>query len=106
MNPARIAQLEKFLQEDPFDPFTKYALALEHLDSNKEKSLELFEDLLKNHSEYVGTYYHAAALYAELGNRERAEAIYEKGIDVAKAQNEAHALRELQSAYTNFQFDE
>lgn len=106
MNPNRIMQLEKFLQEDPTDPFTKYALALEHIDSQKEKSLEFFEDLLKNHSDYIGTYYHAAALYAEMNNRERAETIYQQGIEMAKQLQEAHALKELQSAYMNFLYDD
>lgn len=106
MNPARIAQLEKFLMEDPNDPFIKYALALEHLESNKPKSTELFEDLLKNHPDYVGTYYHAAAHFASLHNRERAEAVYQRGIEVAGKQQNAHALRELQSAYLNFQFED
>lgn len=105
MNPERVKQLEKFLQEDPNDTFSKYALALEYLHSNKPKSEELFDDLLKNHPDYVGTYYHAAALQADLGNLDKAENIYQSGIQKAQSLNEAHALRELQAAYTNFQFE-
>ena len=105
MNPDRVKQLEKFLQEDPNDSFSIYALALEYLPSNKLKSEELFNNLLKNHPDYIGTYYHAAALQSELGNIEKAETIYTNGISKAKELNEAHALRELQSAYTNFQFE-
>lgn len=105
MNPDRINQLEKFLREDPNDAFSKYALALEYLPINKAKSTELFDDLLENHPDYIGTYYHAAALHAELGHMDRAESIYQKGIAKAESLNEAHALRELNSAYLNFQFE-
>lgn len=106
MNSLRIEQLEQFKKEDPNDPFPKYALALEYLQSDPEKSKSYFDDLLMNHSDYIGTYYHAAALYSKLGNREKAEEIYQKGISIARTSNEAHALKELQNAYTNFQFDE
>lgn len=106
MNSDRIKQLQKFMEEDPRDPFLKYALAIEHLQIDKTKSRELFEDLLENHPDYIGTYYHAAALYAELGLRDMAEKTYQSGIDKAKMLRETHALRELQSAYMNFQFEE
>jgi tetratricopeptide (TPR) repeat protein len=102
----RINQLMNFIKEDPNDPFLIYALAIEHLKIDKTRSLELFEDLLKNHENYIGTYYHAANLYSEMGNRDQATMIYEKGIETAKKQNEAHALKELQSAYLNFQFED
>lgn len=102
----RISQLEKFMQEDPNDPFPRYALAIEHLRINKKKSRELFEDLLKNHPDYIATYYHAAALYIEVGERDLAEKTFESGMIKAKALDEIHALKELQSAYLNFQFEE
>ncbi|MFY0605324.1 MAG: tetratricopeptide repeat protein [Cyclobacteriaceae bacterium] len=106
MNQERIKRLNEFLQDDPKDPFSKYALAIEYLNNNKQKSKELFDDLLLNHSEYIATYYHAAALYSELNQREKAEEIYEQGIALAEELNESHALRELKSAYLNFQFEE
>lgn len=105
MNQDRINQLEKFRLEDPTDPFTKYALALEYLDINKTKSAELFDDLLKNNPNYIGTYYHAAALFTDLDEISKAEAIYKCGIAKAQELNEAHALKELQSAYLNFQYE-
>lgn len=105
MNQERIKQLINFIEEDPSDPFPKYALAIEYLQDNKQQSKELFEELIKNHPDYIGTYYHAAALYAELGESDKAEATYEAGIEKAKALDERHALKELQSAYMNFQFE-
>jgi Tfp pilus assembly protein PilF len=106
MNTDRIKKLEKFMKEEPADPFPKYALAIEHLQINKVRSQELFEDLLENHPNYIGTYYHAAELYSEIGDRDQARRTYELGIEKAKALKELHALKELQSAYLNFQFEE
>jgi tetratricopeptide (TPR) repeat protein len=102
---SRIIQLLDFLKEDPSDPFTKYALAIEYLNSDKTQSLGYFKDLLDNHPEYIGTYYHAAGLYAELEETEMAKLIYEKGIKEAEKQKNTHALRELKTAYQNFLFE-
>ena len=62
----RIAILEEFYKTEPNDPFNAYALALEYLNSNTSKAKALFEELLANHPTYVATYYHAAALFADL----------------------------------------
>jgi len=45
-------------------------------------------------------------LYAEFFDRDIADEIYQKGIATAKKNGEHHALKELQNAYTNFQFEE
>lgn len=106
MNKERLSQLYKFLEEDPNDPFTLYAIALEYQKSDLYEALKYFENLLENHVNYVGTYYHAAKLYAILGKNEKAEATYKKGLHIAQAQGDRHAHRELQNAYNEFLFDE
>ena len=70
------------------------------------KAKYYYDKLLMDHPTYLGTYYHAAALYAENIDRVKAERIYLKGIELAKQQSENNALRELENAYLNFQFDE
>ena len=79
MNQDRIAQLQKFRKESPDDPFILYALATEFKEETPEKAKLLFDELLKYHEDYIGTYYHAAALYAEFFDRETADDIYQKG---------------------------
>lgn len=106
MNTQRLSQLFEFLKEDPNDPFTKYAIAIEYLDKQPSESLKYFEELLRNHEEYTGTYYHAAKLYNALGNREEAERTFLKGIMICKNKKENHALRELQNAYNEFLFED
>lgn len=105
MNKERINQLEVFLSQDPADPFTRYALAIEYLEDKPNRSRELFEELLKDFPDYIATYYHAAALLASQGEIKLAEKIYQLGIAKAEELKEFHALKELKSAYLNFQFE-
>lgn len=106
MNKERLSQLLTFLKEEPNDPFIIYAIATEYSQVDPEKALGYFEKLLAEHENYVATYYHAARLYAELGEREKAENTFQKGIQMAQAQHEALALRELQNAYNEFLFED
>lgn len=106
MNHERIAQLEKFRKESADEPFILYALATEYKEEQPEKAKLLFDELLENFEKYIGTYYHAAALYAEHFDKEKADEIYQKGIKMAQELGEQHALKELRNAYTNFQFEE
>jgi tetratricopeptide (TPR) repeat protein len=101
----RIKQLQKFYEEDPLDPFNLYALALEHLNFDPGKTQSLFEILLNDHKDYVPTYYHAAKLCQERGQREKAIRIFELGISVAEKQKDNKALRELKSAYDELMFE-
>ena len=101
----RIKQLQQFYEEDPGDPFNLYALALEYLKADPAKSREIFEKLLTHHATYLPTYYHAAKLYQDVGQKERATEIYEKGIVLAGELNDLKALRELRSACDELMFE-
>jgi tetratricopeptide (TPR) repeat protein len=106
MSQERLQQLFTFLEEDPDDPFNLYAIALEYLKNQDEKALQYFEKLLQEHPDYVATYYHAAQLYLDLDMKEKAAQTYQKGIEKAKDQQNALALRELQNAYNQYLFEE
>ena len=67
-----------------------------------ERGIKQFEKLIKEHAEYIATYYHLAHLYIDFGEDELAKSTFEKGIEVASKNNESLALRELQSAYDEF----
>ncbi|EMR02450.1 tetratricopeptide repeat protein [Cesiribacter andamanensis] len=101
MSVQRIEQLQQMLSESPDDPFLHYALALEFRSADPQQALAYFEHLLSRHAEYLPTYYHAAALLAELGQSERAKEVYQTGIALARQQSSHHSLRELQNAYQN-----
>ncbi|MEX2235644.1 MAG: tetratricopeptide repeat protein [Cyclobacteriaceae bacterium] len=101
----RIIQLEQFYEEDPLDPFNLYALALEYLKSQPTKSQRLFETLLENHPEYLPAYYHAAKLYQEIGEIEKAAKVFKNGISLADKLKDSKTLRELKSAYDELMFE-
>ncbi|WP_017731660.1 hypothetical protein [Nafulsella turpanensis] len=105
MHAERISQLKKFLEDDPNDPFLLYALATEYVKEAPQTALTYFEQLLLEHPDYVPTYYHAAALYTDLDLQDKAEEVYKTGIIKARQAGDSHALRELQTAYTNWQFE-
>lgn len=105
MHQDRLTTLLKYYHEDPADPFNAYGLAMEYMKSDIREALRYFDELLRSHQDYVPTYYHAAKAYLELNDRDKAIEVYEKGIQIAKAQRESKALRELQSAYDELIFE-
>lgn len=106
MNNERIQQLIRFVQEEPNEPFNIYALAMEYMSSQPAQARFYFDQLLAEHPTYLPTYYHAAALYAELDERERAAELYEKGILLARAQQNQKTLQELERAQQAFDDDD
>lgn len=98
MQNQRLAKLLEYLNEDPHDAFTKYAIALEYISVDKEKALEYFTKLTIENPDYIGTYYQLGTLLSALNRKEEAEKFYKKGIDVASQQKDMHALAELRSA--------
>jgi len=99
MSDDRLAQLRTFYEDDPEDPFTRFALAQEHLkQDNTEKALTFFEELVETDPDYVGTYYHLGKLYEQLGRTDDALDTYEQGIEVAREQKAQKDLSELQDA--------
>jgi tetratricopeptide (TPR) repeat protein len=105
MSAARLDMLLQYYREDPSDPFNGYALAMEYMNSDVEEARRYFEILLNSHPTYLPTYYHAAKLYQETGDREKATEVFEQGIALARQQSNTKALRELQSAYNEFTFE-
>jgi tetratricopeptide (TPR) repeat protein len=95
----RIATLQEFLREDPDDPFTRFALAQEFRKAGRlDEAAERFAALVEAQPDYVGTYYHLAALYRTLGRDADAIATLRTGIAVATRLPDPHARAELQSA--------
>ncbi len=98
----RLEILRQFVAEEPQDPFNHYALATELLKFDKTESRQIFEYLLKNHADYLATYYHLGALYVELGENPLAKETYVKGIEIARKIGNEKALKELKGAYQMF----
>lgn len=100
MQASRLEKLLEFIKNEPDDEFLKYALATEYLRLNDTgKALAYYEDLVNNHPNYVGTYYHLGKLYEALNRKPDAVSTYEKGMQIARGKRDNHAFAELQSVY-------
>jgi tetratricopeptide (TPR) repeat protein len=97
MNAARIEMLEKFMEDDPTDPFPIYALALEYQVTEPSKTRQLFEQLLSAHADYLPTYYMAGNFFLEQGEVERATGVLQLGLKLAKKKSDRGTIREIQA---------
>ena len=105
--PERLERLLGFHQESPNDTFILFALAKEYEKMNDlQKALQLFSRLLNVDSNYIGAYYHLGKLYEQLGQPRKAFFTYKKGMQVAQALNDQHALSELAGAKLNLGDDD
>lgn len=101
----RIEKLKAFLQTSPEDCFLNHALALEYIKLDDDnQALALFRKNLQQDENYIATYYHLGKLLERVGESEEAIAIYEKGMEKAKAARDMHSYNELQSAYEDLAY--
>lgn len=102
----RLESLLDLMKESPKDGFLLFAVAKEYEGSGElDKAIEYYERLRTIDHEYVGLYYHLAALYAELEMEDKALTIYDKGIEIAERMHDLHALSELKGAKFNLELE-
>ena len=96
----RINKLHEYLKTSPNDNFLRHALALEYIKLGDDaKAQTLFEAVLNDAPDYIGSYYHLAKLLERKGETQASIACYEKGLQAAKNAGDQHAYNELQAAY-------
>ncbi len=95
----RIEILKGFLQENPNDSFSRYALALEYVKlGQNDEALREFETVAKNDPDYVATYFQLGQLYQRLEKLHEAEKAFRTGITVATKAGDGHTRSELEGA--------
>ena len=105
MNTDLLAQLKNYYEEDPNDPFNIYALATEYKKTNHQEALRLYLEVANKFPDYVATYYHLAKLYETMNLRQLAIDTYERGMEVAKGNENRHSYNELRNAYDELIFE-
>jgi len=96
----RIERIKERLAANPCDSFLQHALALEYIKIEEdEKARALFENLLKEDENYVGSYYHLAKLLERNDRIKDAISVYEQGMLKAKEKGDMHTYNELRTAY-------
>jgi tetratricopeptide (TPR) repeat protein len=100
---SRVEALKKFIAANPADPFPRYGLAQEYKNAGRfEEARAEFEALMRDHPDYTAAYLHAGNVLLQLGARDEARAIFERGIDVCRRRGDGHAMSELEGALSSF----
>ena len=99
MSDQRIAKLKEFLANDPNDPFTRYALALEYAGKgDTERAVSMLEALIQSDPKYIPAYQQLGYAYQKLGRSDDAKEIFSRGIQAATQAGDLHARSEMQEA--------
>jgi tetratricopeptide (TPR) repeat protein len=94
---SRLEQLQKFLQDEPDDVFTYYAIALEFKSMGRmHEAIEKFEEVIALDQNYVAAYHQLGILFSDMEEKERALEFLERGIIVAKRTGDLHAQQEME----------
>ncbi len=92
----KLKRLLKMLREQPEDSFLLFALAKEYEKSDSGRALEYYEQLHNKDPEYLGLYYHHGQLLMDLNREEQAESVLQKGLQLARTQQDKKTEGELQ----------
>lgn len=96
---SRIDLLKQFLEEDPKDSFSRYALAMEYAKLGKrDEAVAEYRTVRDNDPDYVATYYQLGKVLESQGNLDEARETYRSGIAVATRIGDSHTRDELTSA--------
>jgi len=107
INNDKITLLQSFLQDDPNDSFTRFALAMElHKAGNPAAAEVTYRELLQLDPDYVGVFYHLGKLVETQGCKSEAKIVYENGIACALRINDSHAASELRQALTELEWND
>jgi len=100
---SRLEKLQKFLQDEPDDVFTHYAIALEFKSMGRmQEAIEKFEEVIALDPDYIAAYHQLGLLFADMEQKERALEFLERGIVVAKRTGDVHAQQEMEEVRESF----
>ncbi len=95
----KLDTLRSFLEQDPDDLFTRFAIAMEFMKRGDDAEAERwFLDILNRDERYIGVYYHLGGVYERRDSVANATAIYTRGIGLARSMGEHHTASELEAA--------
>lgn len=96
---SRKEKLLSFLEKDPSDSFSRYALGLEYLaEGDRDGALRTFEEVRSRDPRYVAVYYQLGKTLQALRRPAEARAAFEEGMRVASTAKDWHTHDELQAA--------
>ena len=97
MTGERLATLLRFLEDDPSDIFTHYAIAQEYASTgNDSAAIEKYDEIIHLDPAYVPAYHQLGLLFTRLNRGEQARETLSRGIAAAGRNGETHAQAEMQ----------
>ena len=95
---SRRELLERFVAQKPDDPFSRYGLAMECMNSGDAAAAEAhFRELLQRNADYVPAYLMFGQFLAKQARSDEARAVLQTGVRAAAKVGNAHALTEMES---------
>src|SRR5919199_938418 len=95
----RVAQLRKFIEAAPGEPFPRYALALELKGrGDAEAAAAELQALVSSAPDYLAAYLQLGMLLQALGRPDEARSAFQRGQEIARRAGDGHTLSELTSA--------
>jgi Tfp pilus assembly protein PilF len=96
---SRLEQFKEFVEMDPSDTFSRYALALEYMGVERyAESIHEFQEVLKQDPTYSAAYFQAANAARKNDEIEKAKDFLTRGIDVAEKKGDWHTRDEMKAA--------
>jgi hypothetical protein len=95
----RIAQLRRFIEQSPDEPFPRYALALELKGKGDlEGGCAEMQELVRRVPGYLGAYLQLGMMLQSLGRNAEARAAFQGGQELARTRGDSQTLSELTTA--------
>jgi Tfp pilus assembly protein PilF len=96
---SRLEQFKEFVEMDPTDTFSRYALAMEYLGASQFPEAVLhFREVIKLDPMYSAAYFQAAIASRQGGQLHQAKEFLHKGIEVAEKKGDWHTRDEMKAA--------
>lgn len=95
----RVHTLTSYLDEDPSDLFSRYALAMEYRKSGMiVECIDQLNVVLQYDENYLGAYYQLGQAYLLQSRIDEALNVFQRGLDKADSAGDTHAASELREA--------
>lgn len=95
----RVQILTNYLEDDPTDLFSRYALAMEYRKSGMiVECIDQLNVVLQYDENYLGAYYQLGQAYLLQSRIDEALNVFQRGLDKADSAGDTHTASELREA--------
>jgi Tfp pilus assembly protein PilF len=96
---SRLEQFKEFVELDPTDTFSRYALGMEYMGvGDYQQGIAQFDEVIRLDSSDAAAYFQAANACEVLNENDRAKDYLRKGIQAAEKKGDKHAKDEMTAA--------